>query len=232
MEKCAIVIGGSGSIGSEVVQALLQLNLSVIAVGRSQDKLDRLATCSSDKLFTYSADCTQESQVGEMLRWVNDKQGRIDYLIHTVALPQDADVPLANCRTESWNTTFDTYVRSFFLCFREVLGVMQPEGHIVAVSSAITRLRWDNIPPMLYAGHYAAAKAALDELCKWSRREAHERGVLLSRIAPGAVDTPQSRNAPPHRRSAAFLPLSLVASKIVDAIVLKTEIDEIMVANR
>jgi len=89
---------------------------------------------------------------------------------------------------ERWNATFDTYVKGFLISFRTMLTQINRGGHVVALGSAITRFPSDALPP-INAGPYAAAKAALSELVKWVRREAKERGVLVSIVSPGAVDT-------------------------------------------
>jgi len=172
---------------------------------------------------------TVDDQVHSCLEGIRSTAGRIDFLIYTAGLEPDSDIPLAVYRTDAWCATFNTYVTGFFFCFREGLKVIERGGHIVAVSSAITRFPANALPP-IYAGHYAAAKAALDELCKWGRREAHERGILLSRIAPGAIDTPFHRAAPAHLRPPALLPVQVVTEKIVQAVMNGEEIDQELVA--
>jgi NAD(P)-dependent dehydrogenase (short-subunit alcohol dehydrogenase family) len=177
----------------------------------------------------HKADMTLESDVQDCFEYIKSAMGRIDYLIYSAGFAPDADIPLAAYSTAAWLKTLNTYVTGFFLCFRESLQVMEKTGHIVAVSSAVTRFRANALPP-IYAGHYAAAKAALDELCKWGKREAAERGILLSRIAPGAVDSPVHRTAPVHLRPSAMVPVSVVSEKIIAALLSGEEIDEVVVA--
>lgn len=101
----------------------------------------------------------------------------------------------------------------YFLCFRECMKVMRLGEHILAMSSAITRFSSDNLPP-IYAGHYAASKAALDALLKWAKREAHEKGILLSLIEPAVVDTPFQQNALIYRKPPAVISLTQLADEV------------------
>lgn len=230
--KVAVVVGGSGIIGSEIVSQLLQAGCNVAVVARSKERFDehkdQAAIARSQAMF-FHADITIEDDVQTCLQKIKSTMGRINFLIYAPGFAPDPDVPLAEYPLSNWHLTFNTYVTGFFLCFREGLKLIKEGGHIVAVSSAVTRFPADKLPP-LYAGHYAAAKAGLDELCKWGRREAHERNILLSRVAPGAIDTPFHRAAPTHRRPLALLPAHNVAATIVEAIINGKEVDLEMVA--
>jgi len=92
------------------------------------------------------------------------------------------------------------------------------------MSSAVKRFSSDNLPP-IYAGHYAASKAALDELLKWAKREAHEKGILLSLIAPAVVDTPFQQNALIYRKPPAVISLTQLSDEVSKALLTKKEYD-------
>jgi NAD(P)-dependent dehydrogenase (short-subunit alcohol dehydrogenase family) len=181
-------------------------------------------------ITTHQADVTVLAQVRGALLEIVAAHGKIDFLVYSAGFEPDMDVPLAAYPLISWLKTLDTYLTGFFLCFQEGLKLMGGGGHIAVISSAVTRFTADALPPKIYAGHYAAAKAAVDELVKWGRREAHEREILLSRLAPGAIDTPFHRNAPIHRRPSAFLPAQAVGERIAEALISGTEIDLDLVA--
>jgi NAD(P)-dependent dehydrogenase (short-subunit alcohol dehydrogenase family) len=228
--KVALVIGAPGNIGSAVTKSLIKENASVVAVARRQLKLIELARSLSETVSTIQADCTLEDEVQRCFREASQQAGKIDFVVYTPGIHPDPDVPLADYPLAAWRETFDTYVTGFFLVFRESLKVLPDKGHIVAISSAVTRFPADRLPPQIYVGHYSAAKAALDELCKWGRREAHQRGILLSKLAPGAIDTPFHRNAPPHRRPSVLLPPDRLANRIASILANSEEADELIIA--
>jgi NAD(P)-dependent dehydrogenase (short-subunit alcohol dehydrogenase family) len=62
---------------------------------------------------------------------------------------------------------------------------MQPGAHVVNLTSVVAR----HLPAAKFAP-YAASKAALDCLSEALRLELHPRGVHVSTVAPGLVDTP------------------------------------------
>jgi NAD(P)-dependent dehydrogenase (short-subunit alcohol dehydrogenase family) len=221
-----VIVGAAGAIGSEVVKQSLAAGYAVAAVGRSESSLMRLRTAlgSPSDLSEWVADAAVEGALAAVFRELLSRGACVGALVHAAGLPPDPETPLLAYRLADWNATFHVYATGVFVAVREALQTNTPGMHVVVLSSAVTRFRSDNLPP-IHAGHYAAAKAAVDELCKWARREAHEQGMLLSRIAPAAVDTPFHRMAPTHRRPRATIPLDLVARTIVDAIQTGREID-------
>jgi 3-oxoacyl-[acyl-carrier protein] reductase len=228
--RLAIVVGGTGLIGEAIVKTLVRKDCRVASIARHKDRLDEIVKATGGRSMAYQADAADPDEVRHCVDTIARDQGEIDFLVYSAGIAPDPDVPLADYQVEDWDATFDVYVKGFFLFFRETLKVIRPRGHILAVSSAVTRFPPDKLPPGVFVGHYAAAKAALDEFCKWARREAHERSVLLSRLAPSAVDGPFHQNAPPHRRPRAVLPLETVAHRIVQALLDNLEIDEELVA--
>jgi NAD(P)-dependent dehydrogenase (short-subunit alcohol dehydrogenase family) len=146
-----------------------------------------------------------------------------------VGLTPDVDVPLSQYSALAWRQTSATYLDGLFYVFKAVFPYLSKGGHFVIISSAITRLTGDQLPPF-HAGHYAAAKAAGDEFCKWARREMHTQESLLSRIAPASVRS---------RASAALgvplemsLSLDSVAGRISKALTDSMELDEQMLIAR
>lgn len=231
--RVAVVVGGSGEIGRVIAEFFLREKCRVAIVSRGMADSSFLENWDRDaRAYTtqYRADVGDEHEVRACLASINGELKQIDFLIYTPGLPPDIDLPLAKYPTAKWEETFRVYTTGLFLFFRETLPYLGEGGHIVVLSSAVTRFRGGNLPPF-FAGHYAAAKAAVNEFCKWARREASERGVWLSRIAPAAVDVPFHRNAPPDRRPAAMIPVNVIASRIVRAALDGIEIDEEMVAS-
>lgn len=175
----------------------------------------------------FVADVSSEQSVRAAVRSILNG-GSIDALVYSVGLKPDVGTPLSDYDSADWRKTFAAYVDGLFYVYKAILPSMERGGHILAISSAITRLSSDSLPPF-NAGHYAAAKSALDEFCKWARREAHERGLLMSRVAPGSVRSPTSDALRVPVKNT--LSPESVALRVVEAIVKHQEIDEQMLAN-
>lgn len=221
----AIVVGGSGAIGSEVTIQLLEsgCRVAVLARGRTHSVALESYQASKDLVF-HQTDVRSENDVRGAFHKLRRLMGNLTYLIYSAGLRPDVTIPLADYPYADWHECFDTYVTGFFLSFREAMRCLEEGGHILALSSAITRVQMDALPPF-HAGHYAMAKAALDELCKWARREANARGILLSRVAPGAVDTPAQAILRPLASSYPMLPVSVVAEKVLCALRERQEVN-------
>ncbi|MGH8549750.1 MAG: SDR family oxidoreductase [Methylococcales bacterium] len=198
--------------------------VAVLARGRTHSSVLESYQSSKELVF-HQTDVRSEDDVRRAFHELRRLMGHLSYLIYSAGLRPDVTTPLADYPYVDWLDCFNTYVTGFFLCFREGMRLLEEGGHMLALSYAITRVQMDALPPF-YAGHYAMAKAALDELCKWARREANARGVLLSRIAPGAVDTPAQAILQPLTGSYPMLPVSVVVEKVLSALRDRKQINE------
>lgn len=224
--KSGIVFGGTGTIGTELVAQLLALRCGVTVACRGMHSrstlLSRTATLPAQPDFV-TVDVTIQSQVANAFQVARDRWSMIDFSICCPGLTPDVEVPLSQYPAAQWSTNIDVYATGFLYCFQESMLHLRPGGHIVAISSAITRFSSTSLPP-INAGHYAASKAALNELCKWARRDAHHAHLLLSRIAPGAVDSAAQQALPQLHQ--AVLPVSDVARRVIFALNEGIELDE------
>jgi NAD(P)-dependent dehydrogenase (short-subunit alcohol dehydrogenase family) len=220
MSQTCVIFGGTGAIGGAISERLIALHWRAVTVSRHTRKFE-------DGSATHVlADVTSEDSVKAAVRGISGT-GPINAVVYAAGLMPDVGVPLSQYSSEDWQRTFATYADGLFYVYKAILPVLSFGGHIVVISSAITRLTATTLPPF-NAGHYAAAKAAVDEFCKWARREAHTKGLLLSRLAPGSVRSPASEKlAVPTSNS---LPLEAVAEKVVAVLAGHYEIDEQMLA--
>jgi len=222
----AVVLGGSGQIGQYLVKEFLDRDCQVASVSRGQSHISFVQSLGTkERPQVFLADVGDQRQVQDCFERISRIFGRMDFVVYGPGIAPDMDLPLARYALEAWDATFRVYVRGLFICFQEAVKYLAPGGHFLVLSSAVTRFPPSNMPPF-HVGHYAAAKAAVNEFCKWARRDLHENKCLLSRLAPSAVDVPFHRNAPAYRRPAVMLPLDLVVSKLVNAALSGNEIDE------
>jgi 3-oxoacyl-[acyl-carrier protein] reductase len=231
--RSAIVFGGTGAIGSEIAAQLLEAGTTVYVVSRGLLSTSPLQSrCAALGLHPefISADVLVEAEVKRAFRSVTDQSQGLDFVLYCIGGDPDVDVPLSQYPLSSWATNIAIYVTGFLCCFQQALKWLGPGGHIVVLSSSITRFTTESLPPF-HAGHYAAAKASLNELCKWARRDAHEKGILLSRLAPAAVESEAQKFLPSAAKSP-MLSTQDVADKILAALQSGTELDAELFANK
>jgi NAD(P)-dependent dehydrogenase (short-subunit alcohol dehydrogenase family) len=218
MTPRCVVFGGTGDIGGAIADQLTHTGCEVMTVSRRPP-----ATAKSSTRHVL-ADVTEEDSVVGAVREIL-QGGSIDAVVYAAGFSPDVRTPLSGYATSNWRRTFAVYVDGLFYVYKAVFPFLISDGHFAVISSAITRLSPNALPPF-HAGHYAAAKAAVDEFSKWARREAHAKGVLFSRLAPGSVRSAASAilGVP----EAGSLPLDAVAQRVVTALINHEEIDEQM----
>ncbi len=226
-ENVVLVIGATGAIGRALSSGFVESGWRVVGVSRHEPSYDSLS--SPESYVHLTGDVTAESAVPSIFYAARRIFGSLRSVVYTPALEPDVDVPLLSYPLSNWHRTMNIYASGFLSCLQQAARELPAGGHIVVLGSAVTRFDSKSLPP-LFLGHYAAAKSALNELCKWGRREAHEKGLLLSRFSPSAVAVPFHQNAPSYRKPPAMVPLDYLTGRIVGAVQRGVEIDEDLVA--
>lgn len=241
-----LVVGGSGSIGWPICRALIAEGYQVISMTRGihprpeEYTLHLTGTHKRAILREINCDVTNPFAIQQNVgRCIGDGRlfqtyVRFSAIIYAVGdCPPgkfDSAVALPICDIDDGELSHELNIHLVGLLnvVRKLHVYLQPSGHIVVISSAITRLTDTTCPPWLHAGHYAAAKAAQDELVRWFRRDPNmkDRNILVHRLAPAAVDTPFHQGC--QHQPPAMLSVDDVADRVIDCLQSTVVIDEIM----
>jgi ribitol 2-dehydrogenase len=213
--KLAVVSGATSGIGQACVQALLSCDVAVIALGRDPAKLEQARSRYGPNLTTLCAELA-------------DPEARARTVEELGRLGRAPDIFVSNaaeCVFESMLSfpaarlarLFEVNVTAAMELTQALVSRMQPGGHVVQISSVVAR----QLPAAKY-GPYAATKAALDCLTEALRLELHPRGIRVSSVAPGLVDTPIYDKLPDFARTKAKIreqvPTWLSAEDVAEAI--------------
>ena len=170
MTATAVVTGGSGGIGSEVVRELRARGWDVVSLSRRE-----------------GCDISDEDQVSKAFSRLKS----LDALVHCAAVLIKRT--LIELSATDWDVQIDSGLRGAFLCSREAFRLMRDRGgSIVFVSSLSGVAGAEKFPGM---AAYVAAKSGLAGLTEALAAEGRGAGIRVNAISPGAVDTPMLRIA-------------------------------------
>ena len=170
MSPTAVVTGGSGGIGSEVVAQLRAKDWYVVSLSRRE-----------------GCDVSNERDVVAAF----EKVDLLDSLI--ICAAELIKRPFADMSAEEWDAQLGAGLRGAFLCSREAFRLMRGRGgSIVMVSSLSGVFGAEKFPGM---AAYVAAKSGLAGLTEALAVEGREHRIRVNAISPGAVDTRMLRIA-------------------------------------
>jgi len=178
-----VVTGVTSGIGRATALALLGAGASVTGLGRNREKLvalRELAGPGFDFLVADLAVAAEREQVSEALR----KSARaIDVFVSNAGEAAYAS-PLA-ISPGQFRHLLEVNVCAPLELFQAVLPLMPGSGHVVQLSSVAGRFL-----PNARFGPYGVTKAAVTGLVDALRLELAPRGIRVTSIVPGLVDTP------------------------------------------
>jgi NAD(P)-dependent dehydrogenase (short-subunit alcohol dehydrogenase family) len=166
----AVVTGGSGGIGSAVVEAMRGLGWEVTSLSRRE-----------------GCDVSDEAQV----RGAFARLEALDALVHCAQVLVKR--PFAETSASDWDAQLGAGLRGAFLCSREAFRLMRGRGGSIVLVSSLSGVAGAE----KFAGMaaYVAAKSGLAGLTEVLAVEGRPERIRVNAISPGAVDTAMLRIA-------------------------------------
>lgn len=189
----AVITGASSGIGRALAVALAEQGARVGVTARRADLLDALVAevrAKGGTIEAAPADVTDRDAVLAGVRGLADKLGPVDLMIanagvgyHTGADPMNVPGVEHMTRVNFLGTVY---------AFEAVMAPMlaRRSGHLVAVSSLAA---YKGLPG---AAAYCATKAAVKNYCEALRIELYGKGVAVTCVCPGFIDTPMTADNP------------------------------------
>ncbi len=181
MDRCAIVTGGSGALGSAIVEALARDGWSVAFSYLSHaERAQEVATRAG--ALAVHADLTRSADAQALLDATLERFGRIDALVNNVGLTQV--MPFALIEEEDWDRVMAVNLKTMFLATHAVARhmVARKAGVIVNVGS-LAGHRLLEVPV-----HYATAKAGVSGFTLSLARELARYNIRVNAVVPGLLD--------------------------------------------
>jgi 3-oxoacyl-[acyl-carrier protein] reductase len=218
--RIALVTGASKGIGRATALALAAEGADVAVTARDKRALASLVKELQGKgvrALAVAADAAREQDIERVRRQVEQKLGRVDILVNNVGIARYA--PFFELSLKDYDWMMDTNMRSTFLFTRAFLGPMveRGAGWVVFVASVSGLFGFPGETA------YCASKHAQVGFAKALDREVFDKGVKVSVVAPGGVNTEHAfgtGRTPGDPSLQGFLEAEEVAQSVVFAVTL------------
>lgn len=184
MNKIACITGASSGIGMATAKKLASAGFSLILCGRRLDRLEALkAELTVDSLL-LTFDVRDRAAVDVAFASLPIAWQSIDVLVnnagnaHGMSAIQDGQV-------DDWDAMMHINVDGLLYVSRAVIPFMiqRAKGHIINLSSIAGKQVYPN------GNVYCASKAAVEAISQGMRQDLNTKGIKVSNVAPGAVNT-------------------------------------------
>ncbi len=190
--KVVLITGASSGIGKSCAKEFSKLKCKLILIARRKEKLDTFAEELKKEfqieILTFKVDVRDFEQVKNFYNNLPEDWKHIEILINNAGLARGLD-KFYEGKIEDWNEMIDTNIKGLVYVSRVVVPQMveRQSGHIINIGSTAGH---DTYP---MGNVYAATKFAVKALSQSFRIDVLEKGIKVSSVDPGMVETEFSK---------------------------------------
>ncbi len=181
-KRTALIIGGTGGIGKEVIKAFVNADYQVFF---TYYKNHKEAEDLEKKYFAkgYQVDISNIADIKKLLAEFCLDTSNLDVLIYCTGIFEDSLIE--NMSFESWNRVISVNLTGAFLCAQVMIPLLRKSGHgrFLCIGSVMGESG-------IYGScSYSASKAGLIGLVKSIALENAKYGVTANVVSLGYIDT-------------------------------------------
>jgi short-subunit dehydrogenase len=181
-DRVALVTGASSGIGLAVTKALVRERVRVAVVGRSGERLEGIAReLDPARVGTFPQDVRDRPGLATLPERVVDRFGRLDIVVHSAGVNHRGAV--STHRAEDLAEILEANLIAPVLLTRAALPFLAAGSAIVNIASLAGKV------PVPHEATYSASKAGLRAFARALDLEVRGRGIAVSTVCPGPVDT-------------------------------------------
>lgn len=195
--KIAVVTGGAGLVGMELVRGLAESGaitvLADIDKNKSQTIVRELIGQKLNVIFKI-LDITKKESVSDLIGFIDKEYGHIDVWINS-AYPRTSDwgAKFEDILLLSWKKNIDMHLNGYFICCQKIAEYMkkQKSGSIVNFASTYGIVAPDfsiyGGTSMTMPGAYSAIKGGIITFTKYLASYYGKYNVRVNCISPGGI---------------------------------------------
>ncbi|MEA5365620.1 SDR family oxidoreductase [Amycolatopsis sp., V23-08] len=181
-QQTVFVTGASAGFGDAITRRFVAEGARVIAVARSEDKLEKLAAELGDAVLPVTLDVSDPEAVKAKIGSLPEGWNEVDVLVNNAGLAKGLE-PAHKADLQDWDEMIATNVRGLTHVTRALLPGMveRGRGHVINLGSIAGTY------PYPGGNVYGATKAFVHQFSLNLRSDLHGTGVRVTNVEPGMV---------------------------------------------
>lgn len=206
--KVVVIAGGAKNLGGLLSKDFAAMGAKIVIHYNSDStKKEAEETLASveklgAKAVLFQADLTKVENIEKLFKLAIDKYGRVDIAINTVGMVLKK--PFLETTEEDYDVMFSINSKVAYFFIQEAGKYLSDNGKICTIVTSLLAAYTG-----LYST-YAGAKAPVEHFTRMASKEFGDRGISVTAVAPGPMDTPffygqESSDAVAYHKSASAL---------------------------
>ena len=186
--KVAVVAGGAKNLGGLISQEFAKAGAKVVVhyhsdgTGPDADATVKAIQDLGGDAFATQGDLTKPTNVEALFKAAKEQYGGIDIAINTVG--KVLRKPIIETTEEEFDTMMAINAKSAYFFIKEAGIQLNDGGKIVTIVTSLLAAFTDGYST------YAGGKAPVEDFTRAAAKEFGSRGISVSAIGPGPMDTP------------------------------------------
>ncbi|MFJ9391848.1 SDR family oxidoreductase [Nocardioides sp. NPDC101246] len=184
--RTAFVTGGSGGIGSAVVERLVADGFAVaVHYAGNPARAEQLVADIREqggRAIAVGGDVADEVAMAAAFDAIEAELGGVDVVVNTAGIMLLS--PIATLDLDALDRMHRTNIRGTFVVSQLAANRLRAGGALINFSTSVTRTQFPTY------GAYVASKAAVEAMTMVLARELHGKDITVNAVAPGPTATP------------------------------------------